>query len=206
VIPTRAVVFDLGGVLTTSPVPALARLLVPQGHDPQTVYAWFTNPTGAWAQYETGQLTEQEVQPALEREAEKVGLDLDVRAFLETFFAGFEVRPKMVQVVESMKGRARLGCLTNTVRRNAGAELFGIAAVAFDAVVASCEVGMRKPAPDIYDLMCRKLGVGPAEVVFLDDHQPNVQAAREVGMTGLLFTTEDIAIRALEEATGFSLP
>jgi len=57
----------------------------------------------------------------------------------------------------------------------------------FDEVICSAEVGLAKPDPAIYRLAAERLGLAPAACVFVDDHEPNVQAAREVGMAAVLF-------------------
>lgn len=202
----RAVVFDLGGVLTTSPLPTVSDFLVQSRIPPELVYAWFTNPAGAWARYETSILEEQDVLSCMELEASEQGLELDVDGFVQAFFAGFSLREEMIDVVRALKGKVALGCLTNTVRRNGATEMFGLdGAALFDVVVASCEVGMRKPDPAIYELTCRRLGVCPPGVVFLDDYRLNVEAALAAGMTAVLFRSEDQAVRDIENLTGLEL-
>ena len=57
----------------------------------------------------------------------------------------------------------------------------------FDEVICSAEVGLAKPDPAIYRLAAERLDLAPAACVFVDDHEPNVQAAREVGMAAVLF-------------------
>lgn len=161
---------------------------------------------GAWARYETGSLDERGVLSCLEREASEQGLVIDVRGFMQAFFAGFALNEPMLDVVRALKGKIALGCLTNTVRRNASTELFGVDPVAlFDVVVASCEVGMRKPDPAIYELICRRLDVVPSAVVFLDDHAPNVEAAVASGLVGVLFRSVVEAIREIENTTGLKV-
>ena len=60
----------------------------------------------------------------------------------------------------------------------------------FDDIVCSAEVGMAKPEPGIYTIAARRLGVAPAECVFVDDLDTNVEAARSVGMQAVLFRTD----------------
>ena len=61
---------------------------------------------------------------------------------------------------------------------------------AFDAVIDSCQVGIRKPEPDIYLLICEKLSLTPSSCLFLDDHPANVEAAIAVGLDALLVTQD----------------
>jgi len=57
----------------------------------------------------------------------------------------------------------------------------------FDTVVNSSRVGWRKPEPEIYWLTCQRLGLTPAECLFIDDKERNTQAAESLGMTALVF-------------------
>jgi len=67
----------------------------------------------------------------------------------------------------------------------------------------SCETGIRKPAPEAYENAARTLGVPPQQCVFVDDRRKNVDAARAVGMRGIVF--EDAAQLRAELARVTSL-
>ncbi|HEX6078307.1 MAG TPA: HAD family phosphatase [Methylomirabilota bacterium] len=56
----------------------------------------------------------------------------------------------------------------------------------FDDIVVSAEVGMAKPASAIFQLAADRLGLPPAACVFVDDWDQNIEAARGLGMTGVL--------------------
>jgi putative hydrolase of the HAD superfamily len=56
--------------------------------------------------------------------------------------------------------------------------------------VCSAEVGWAKPEAEIYALACRRLGVPASACVFVDDHEPNVQAADAAGMRGVLYRVD----------------
>ncbi|MFB4310989.1 HAD family hydrolase [Actinomadura sp. GTD37] len=58
----------------------------------------------------------------------------------------------------------------------------------FDALVYSCRIGVAKPDPRAYEICAERLGVRPADVLFFDDAERNVRAAREAGMRAELFT------------------
>lgn len=64
----------------------------------------------------------------------------------------------------------------------------------FDAVVYSCQVGLRKPNPAIYRLAMECLGVEPQETLFLDDFPAMVDAARALGMVVVHVEDHDAAI------------
>lgn len=100
----------------------------------------------------------------------------------------FVPNPPVVQLVNDLKRlEVRRGVLTNNIRefRDLWRSMLDFDDL-FDDVVDSHEVGMRKPDPEIYLLSARRLGVDPSRIVFLDDTESNVEAARRVGMTGVL--------------------
>ena len=124
------------------------------------------------------------------------GRPVEPDGLLTRMFAGFRRDDTMVDAVRrARRFGVRTGLLSNSwgldYPRHDWDELF-------DAVVISGEVGMRKPEHAIYRLAADRLGVEPAECVFVDDLGPNVRAAVEVGMVGVRFSTVDQAIGELE--------
>jgi putative hydrolase of the HAD superfamily len=75
----------------------------------------------------------------------------------------------------------------------------------FDAVIESSKIGIRKPDPRIYTMMCEKLGVAPDACVYLDDLGGNLKPARAMGMTTIKVESGPQAIAELEAATGMKL-
>ncbi len=59
----------------------------------------------------------------------------------------------------------------------------------FDVLVWSYQLGIAKPDPAIYRYTLEKLGTQPEETLFLDDKQVNIEAARALGMKGIVFST-----------------
>ena len=74
----------------------------------------------------------------------------------------------------------------------------------FDARTFSCDVGVCKPQPRIYDACLQQLGVEPADALFLDDREANVAAAETLGLHAILFRDASSAAREIEQR--FSLP
>jgi len=74
----------------------------------------------------------------------------------------------------------------------------------FDARTFSCEVGVSKPAPEIYQDCLAKLGGRPSDALFLDDKEPNIRAAEALGLHAILFT--NAASAASELDARFQLP
>ena len=199
----RAVIFDVGGVLTASPVAGIRSWAEQCGIDYSVLGPLVAAPAGPWSRFETSELSPEEFAGAFEAECAAQGLTVDSATFLASF-SNLPVREEMLAVVRALKGRFKLGCITNNVRR----EGFGRAEVftLFDVVIESAKVGLRKPDPQIYLLACEQLGVTPEETVFLDDFGVNLKGARALGMTTIKVDETTRAIDELEAALGLPLP
>lgn len=68
----------------------------------------------------------------------------------------------------------------------------------FDAFIVSAEVGMMKPDPSIYALLCQQLSVQPSELIFIDDSKKSLSTAEECGFTPVLFTDYESLVRDLK--------
>ncbi|MEX0920588.1 MAG: HAD family phosphatase [Candidatus Pacearchaeota archaeon] len=69
----------------------------------------------------------------------------------------------------------------------------------FDAVIVSCDVGIRKPDPKIYNLALKKLKVKPSEAVFIDNRDWNTKPAEKLGIKTILFKNNEQTFRELEK-------
>jgi putative hydrolase of the HAD superfamily len=114
------------------------------------------------------------------------------------YFALDQIDSALMQFIRGLRSRVRVGMITNAwpdVRRYLVNE-FKIAD-AFDPLIVSAEVGFAKPDPRIYQLMLERLGMEPAEAVFVDDFEDNVAGARWVGMQAVHFNTAAQAMSAV---------
>jgi putative hydrolase of the HAD superfamily len=200
-----AVIFDFGGVITSSPFEAFARYEAARGLPTgliRTVNA--TNPdTNAWARLERSEISTREFDAAFRAEALSLGHDVpggDVLPLL----AG-EVRTGMVAALKACKAVFKTGCITNNVASEDdigwGPSVKHILAE-FDHVIESAKVGLRKPDPRIYLMMCDALAVAPADCVYLDDLGINCKPAAALGMTAIKVTSEAQALADLAAVTG----
>lgn len=202
-----AVIWDFGGVFTTSPFEAFnayeARLGLPKDLIRRVNAA---NPhANAWALFERGETDASGFDRLFL--AESAALGHPVRgADVLPLLAG-EVRPRMVEALKACKRRFKVGCITNNMpnasQPAAGSRTGEIMAL-FDAVIESAKAGIRKPDPAIYRMMCEALGAPPAACVYLDDLGINCKPAAAMGMTAIKVVSEDQALADLERATGFS--
>jgi putative hydrolase of the HAD superfamily len=203
----RAVMFDFGGVLSTSPFEAFARLETEQGLPEGFVRSVnATDPdANAWAQLERGEISMDAFGLKWAAEARSLGHDVDGRAVLATL--GGAIRPQMVAAVTSCRTRYKTACLTNnfaSVESHPSEEVAAVYAL-FDAVLESRVLGVRKPDPRFYELACAAVGVAPEEAVFLDDLGVNLKPARALGMRTIKVADPDVALTELEQVLGHSL-
>ena len=203
----RAVLFDLGGVLTSSPFEAFLRYEEQRDLPPGFIRRLNANNprTNAWAQLEQNAVDFEEFCRLFEEEAEAAGGTLDAREVM-ALLAG-EIRPAMVEAVRRCKAHLKTALLTNNWRDpGAGSESRHAEVLAlFDVVVESSKVGVRKPDPRFYEMACELLRIRPSDAVFLDDLGINLKPARDMGMTTIKVNDPDTAIAELEKVVGFPL-
>lgn len=203
-----AAIFDIGGVLLTSPVQSIRAFERETSLPPGSLGAIIGDPDGPWSAFETSSVNREGFIDGFEKAAAEQGLDVDGDAFLTAFIAGMAPRPEFLAVVESLKGRLKLGCITNNVsgegeqRADRGFDIYEL----FDIVIESAKVGIRKPDPRIYQMTCEQLGVPIDEAVFLDDFGVNLKGARALGMTTIKVDETLSAISELESVLGWTLP
>jgi putative hydrolase of the HAD superfamily len=206
-VALRAVMFDFGGVISSSPFEAFARLETEHGLPAGFVRSVnATNPdANAWAQLERGEIGLEAFGSAWAVEARSLGHDVDGRTVLEKL--GGEIRPQMVAAIKSCGTRYKTACLTNNFALAESVVSAEVAAVyaLFDAVLESRVLGVRKPDPRFYELACTAVGVEPEEVVFLDDLGVNLKPARALGMRTIKVTDPDQALVELEQILGHPL-
>jgi epoxide hydrolase-like predicted phosphatase len=110
-----------------------------------------------------------------------------------------ELDAQLAGYVAGLRPRYRTGILSNSIdgaRREEQAR-FGFEQLV-DVIVYSHEAGLAKPDPRAYLLLCEELGVAPEELVFLDNRAPNVEAACQLGIHGLLHVSTEQTIAAVD--------
>jgi putative hydrolase of the HAD superfamily len=210
----KAVIFDFGGVILTSPFEAFARYERENGlPDGFLRRLNATDPdTNAWARLERSEVDLAGFAELYEAEAREAGRTIDGAGVLALLVG--ELRPEMVEALRRCHERLRTALLTNNfVAAGDGVGVGGaphrgpLAEVLdhFDVIVESSRAGVRKPDPAIYELVCAELTIEPAEAVFLDDLGINLKPARAMGMTTIKVTDPARAIADLEDVVGFAL-
>ena len=213
--PASAILWDFGGVFTSSPFEAFnaleARLGVPADFIRQTNAI---NPeSNAWAQFESNSVSLDQFDKLFAEESEARGYRIpgkDVIAMLSG-----TLRPRMIEVLKKCKKHYRVACITNNVKAGEGpgmareknkAKAVAEVMALFDLVVESSVEGVRKPNPEIYTRTCERLGVACSDAIFLDDLGINLKPAKALGMQTIKVVTEDQAINDLASITGLAFP
>jgi putative hydrolase of the HAD superfamily len=205
----KAVLWDFGGVILSSPFEAFARYEKANGLPKDFIRTLnATNPdTNAWAKFERSEVSFDEFCDLFEAEAVAQGQKLVAREVMP-LLAG-EIRPEMVEALRRCKANGlKTACLTNNVvgfadprraQTNGRSDVMSL----FDAMIESSKVGVRKPDPRFYELACEALGIIPPEAVFLDDLGVNLKPAKELGMQTIKVVEPSLALAELEAIVGF---
>lgn len=209
-----AVLWDFGGVITSSPFEAFARYEAERGLPKNFIRTINTqNPDdNAWAKLERSEVNAAEFSALFQREAQALGHDVPGSAVLELLDG--QVREKMVSALATLKPHYKIACLTNNVRSGRGpgmnrsperaarvAEVMSL----FELVVESSKVGVRKPEPRFYLSACESLNIDPERAIYLDDLGINLKPARAMGMRTIKVVDPDEALQALATLLGHNV-
>jgi len=214
------IIFDFGGVITASPFEAFNKLEAERGlpHDFVRRVNSSDPDDNAWAKFERAEIDAAAFDTLFAEEARALGHELEGEAVLAVIAGA--VRPAMVKTLDTLKDRGfTIACITNNVPggkmgiRGAGMTRSAEAAIEvadimarFDHVIESSKAGVRKPDPRIYQMMCEKLGVEPAECIYLDDLGINCKPASQLGMHAIKVTSGEQALADLSTVLGMELP
>ena len=199
----QAVLWDFGGVVTTSPFDNFNRYEAGRGLPLNFIRGVnaINHQDNAWAKFESSRCTVEEFDELFAHETAAAGHEIRGRDVISLL--GGEVRPRIVKVLQRCKQNYRVACLTNNANAGQGTGMSStdqqaddVKAVMslFDVIIESSKEGIRKPDPRIYALACERIGVAPQAVVYLDDLGINLKPARDLGMTTIKVVSEQQAI------------
>jgi putative hydrolase of the HAD superfamily len=209
----EAVIWDFGGVFTSSPFEAFNRLEAELGAPRDHIRR--VNATNhhdnAWALFERNEVDTARFDQLFLEESTALGFAIRGADVLPKLSG--ELRPRMVAALKTCKARFKVGCITNNVvsmhspgqdeiQRAAGA--MGQIMPLFDAIIESSKAGVRKPDPKIYQMMCELLAVAPENCVYLDDLGINCKPAAALGMTAIKVVDVDQTLAELARVTGLT--
>ncbi len=213
----EAVIFDFGGVFTTSPVENFAvyerENALPERFIGGVIKSNIND--GAFSRYERAEISLDDFDQQFADETRAAGHEITGRKLLSLMSLTFHA--PMIKALERVKKAGlKTGCITNNMPSmdnekmvadpTSKAQVDRIYSL-FDHIIESSKAGMRKPEPRIYEAMCTALAVAPDSCVFIDDLGVNLKPARTMGMQTIKAPFGDItpAVRELEEMTGLAL-
>ncbi len=187
----KAIFWDFGGVLTTSPFIAFNHYEAQHGIPLDTIRMInASNPDqNAWARFERNEINLDAFDRDFATEAQMFGYTIPGRDVFALLYG--ELIPEMVKALQYWRKYFKTACLTNNMRTGNGnampcsmrqTEKFNQVMTNFDFVIESSKIGFRKPDPKFYQIACQQVEVAPHEVVFLDDLGINLKPARAMGM------------------------
>lgn len=193
--PPRGLLVDWGGVMTTNLFVSFASFCEREGLEAQALVHQLREDAqarGLVIALETGELDESAFERAFAR---RLGVGAD--GLVDRLFAGSAPDPDMqAAVLRVRQSGIPTGLLSNSwgTRRYPRERL----AELFDTVTISGEVGLRKPAPEIYELAVQRIGVAAEQCVFVDDVPGNLQPAAQLGMATVHHRASGETIAELE--------
>lgn len=209
--------FDFGGVVTTSPFDAFARYEEANGLPVGVIRSInATNPdANAWAHLERGDVTLDGFAEMFAAEARALGYEIDGHAVLGLL--GGDVRPQMVEAIRRIKGAGlRTACVTNNFRSHGALASDGVAGgngradtaavmAMFDEVIESSVIGVRKPELEFYRRALAVMDIEAHQAVYLDDLGVNLKPAKAMGMTTIKVVDPDAALAELSSVLDIPL-
>jgi putative hydrolase of the HAD superfamily len=201
----KGLLVDFGGVLTSNVFESFRAFCEDEGLDPETIKRLFREDARALESVrglERGELSEEEF---AERFGELLQLGPERRTGLvERMFGHIEPDEEMLEALRRARAQGvRTGLISNSM--GAGRYDRSTFPELFDGVVISGDEGMHKPEPAIYELGCERVGLPPADCVFVDDLRENCEGAEAVGMTAVLHRGAEQTLPRLEELLGVEL-
>lgn len=191
----QGLLVDWGGVLTSNLFDSFSAFCQHEGLQPDAIARRFREDRACrqlLIDLETGRLEEEAFEP---RFAALLGVE--ARDLIDRLFAGSEPDQEMLAAVQAIRAA---GIRTGLISNSWGTRRYdrGLLERLFDGVVLSGEVGIRKPAPEIYALGAERIGLSPSVCVFVDDLPFNLSPAAELGMATVHHTAADRTIPELE--------
>jgi len=198
----KAIIWDMGGVLLheADPQPRL-RLAKKYDLDLDALYRL------VFSSESTRKATNGEI--SSEAHWAEIGRQLgipeaDMDEFQRIFWSGDRIDDQLITFIKDLKSDYKIGLLSNawSDARQTFTEKFDILRL-FDQSIISAEIKLAKPNPDIYKRMLEMLVVAPTEAIFVDDMQENIDAATELGITGVKFVDAEQAIAEVKAHLGW---
>ena len=198
-MPIRAVVFDIGGVLEITPKTGWTqkwseRLQLNLGEV-------FERLTKTGRDGELGTCSEAQWLEGLKEITGMTQIEID--EFMQDLWEEYlgELNTELAAYFAGLRSRYQTAILSNSFlgARHKEQERYHFDEMT-DLIIYSHEVGIAKPDKRIFELTAERLGLQPAEIVFLDDNETNIAAVRALGIHAILFKDTHQAIADLQSS------
>lgn len=201
-MPIRGLIFDFGGVITDMRWDVARQLEEAHGLERNALLRTLYD-SDEWRAVQIGEGDIEAWREASHRALEEAA-GRPLPPLHQQWRESVRLIRENVELIRSLRSQYRIAVLSNadhTLEERIRDGL-GIADL-FDTVVCSAAVGMAKPDHRVYKLAAERLGLPPEECLFIDDHEGNVEAAREVGMAAVHFRVhrgDDLAAQLAEHS------
>jgi putative hydrolase of the HAD superfamily len=203
--PVKNIIFDLGGViLNWDPRSVIARFTEDVDAQDRLYSSIYSHPD--WLEYDRGMLSEKD---AVAIFAERTGSTHGaIASLLHETMVSLTVKQDSLDLLYELHGQnVNLFCLSNmpaeayefVSRRYSFFEIFR-------GIVISAHLKLIKPDPRIFEHLLRNYGLDPAETLFLDDNQENINAAESLGVYSILFEDAKNCRSRLKKLLGCGQP
>ena len=185
-----AIIFDFGRVISAQKPLSLFRGYEDElGLEPGTInFIMFDSE--AWQDALVGRKTVEEFWHEIGPELGLNSVD-EVDAFRHRYRADEEINQGVLDLIHRLHGNYKLAVLSNSPPGLSQWLAEWNVLHPFDVVFCSGDEGIAKPDAKAFELTLERLGVKPDEAVFVDDTRQHVEAAQELGLQGILFTTAE---------------
>ncbi len=199
----KAVLFDFGGVFTDSPFRVSEAVGDQMGVEREQMMGIVFGPyhrdtAHPWHKLERGEISFEQAREEITALGSAAGVEIDLLRVLGAIGSSNSTRDAMVSRAQGLRDAGlKTALLTNNAREFSSVwrPMLPLDRL-FDVVVDSSEVGMRKPDARIYLHTLELLGVAAENSMFLDDFEANVEAARNLGIHGVLVEPDPSAALA----------
>lgn len=184
--PVRALLFDLGGVVIDFDFAGAFQLWASRARcDPGLIAERFSI-DDSYERHERGEIPAAAYFSILRQ---SLGIDLSDEDFIEGWNDVYRgLVPGMAEVLCAAQRHLPLFAFTNSnpTHKSVWEHLYASELRPFETIFVSSDLGVRKPDPGAFDLVARRMGFAPREVLFFDDGPENVEGARTAGMHGVV--------------------
>lgn len=193
----KNIIFDFGGVVVDfAPKDFLMNHFMNRLAEEETYALVFGSQE--WQDLDRGTISREEANRSMLENAAHANRVFEVQTCIEEWAEMLRTKKDTVQIMRKLKAAGyRLYYLTNIptdimdeLRQR---EWFSL----FDGGIASCDVHLCKPEPEIFTTLMQTFRLAYDETIFIDDNKANAQAAYNLGITGILYKNPKSFTRAL---------